>query len=365
MPRGLRIGQSSGTPYTWYPALDLSTIPFDVDEAAAPVTTRDVTVTTSSALQTEAATPGSRITIDANIGDTTVAPGGGSLTDIDVIIAAGRRCGRLAFNGNINRLRVRGPTVGTYSGGSIQGFGSGAGAVVHNDIILDGIGISYDYVGGLHPILPHDDVNRMAIHACRVRGGHCATYFTNVRHLIVTATSMTSGANPVDGSQVEVWSIRHDGEGPIVVVDSDIRSERTSGNSYHRVRSSPPVGTTNSKYFLVRGCTLLDLSNGLMAWANRIGVNNPGDRHHSVYFQNNTCYGQGADALDKMHPETTQNVAEVTGNTFYGIPSASSMSSSQSACEATTKTYSGNTHLTYTSPPAWGAAGDPTGLPLS
>lgn len=357
-------GGGGANPYTWYPSLDLDTIPFTVNEAAAPVTTIGNTNVTTAAGLEAAAVSGALITVTADIGDATIGGFGETRADIDIIINSGVRCGALTFQGNMARIRVRGPTLGTYSGGSIASWYSGYGAVTQSDFIIDGIGISFDRVGGQHPILPHDDVNRMAINACRVRGGHCATYFSNVRHLVVTNTSMSSGANPVDGSQVEVWTIRHDGEGPLVVYDCDLRSERTSGGSYHRVRSSPPVGTQTSKDMWVKNCTLVDLSNGLMLWAMRIGANGATDRHNSAYFINNTGYGQGTDFLDKMHPYATQTTAVVTGNTIYGIPSASSMTSSQGDCEAASITYSGQVHNSFTTPPAWGAAGDPTGLPL-
>ena len=118
-------------PYQWYPALDLNTVEFhraagawgpqkQVQTPAAPNTNRVVNVSTAAELITAARVPGTQIIVTSSITKNIAIAG--NIVDIDLVIPPGITIGTLSLGqynsaNVVNRVRIRGPTVGSYSGG--------------------------------------------------------------------------------------------------------------------------------------------------------------------------------------------------------------------------------------------------------
>lgn len=366
--------------YQWYPSLDLSQVPFHVgagawgpqesiETPAAPVTTRQVSVDTIAELETEAQTPGTEITVTASLGD--VALTAADVTDIDLIVNPGVRIDSIIYGhaftpATVTRFRIRGTTVGSYSGGVVVGL---RGLNTQQDVILDGFGISG---GGTSDaaLYPAGGTMRMAIVNCRLHTNHLATFFQDVSHLVIAGNSIASGGAIDPGGSVGRWGLRHDGQGPVLVYANDIRDLSDPGeNSYHRMRSSPRIGGSQ-KYVWVDTNRFVDLVEGKAVWAARVDGNGGTDKITGYWANNNECYLESAIPGDGYYLQAVDAYARATGCAFYGDFAEAHALNNEANTEASDADFTtGNSYNPTQAPPAWGSggkgSGDPTGLPLS
>ncbi len=324
------------------------------------ITAGQFTANSAAEVASLSATPGRRIIIGQNMGNVTVGGNGFTRSDIEIVLPPGIRIGEFVFEGNISRCAIVGPSAG-YSGGSMSKFRSGFGAVVQSDLLIRGIGISGTQQ---HIIEPHFGIDRMAIIDCRIRAGAAIAYMQDIRHLFVANTSGIAGVN---GGNNSTWGFRHDGQGPIVFVDCDLRTPFAPGvSAFHRIRSSPPIGdTTGIKHFYVDDSVFVDSGQATFIMANQIGSNGAGDVHASMIVRRVRTYSSGAGGNGTIFPFSVRNYAEVTGGQYFGRPSTADLASSESGSLATNRNFSNNQFLAYAGDPAWTAAGDPTALPLT
>lgn len=397
MPRGLRIGTaasgaysinaevgayllsgqdatllySGGDPYPLYTSFDRNEIEWHIGTSvgpqvplqapAAPVTNATIDVTSASEYNAAVAIGARVVRIMNAITVSGVTPA----NDTDVVVMPGVRVsGEVRFPGAWSRVRVRGPTIGVYSGGSIAKWASNATpGTPQTDLILDGIGISGDGGTDGYIIQPHFGMDRFAILNCRMHAVKAFAYMTSVRHLFVANTTGLCG---VGGPATVTWGFRHDDDGPIVFVDCDLRSAQAAGeDSYHLIRSKPPTGSVNEKHIYIKNCVGVEDGFAKFFWANFTDLSLGTDRHASMIVRNARTYS--ADTVGgngTIYPESVGVYAEVTGGEFYGRPAVGDLASSESGSLAATKNFSSNQFFAYAGRPSWGGR-DPTGLPLS
>jgi hypothetical protein len=370
----------SSDPHPLYAALDRNILPFHtasgawgasvpLESPATPVTTREVTVTNQADLITEALVPGTRVIVGYSSAADFVIQG--SITDLDLVIPPGRTLGvvtlgNYAAGAALTRVRVRGSTLGTYSGGSVVRLHFLADT--HSDIIMDGIGFrgeggcleSNFYIDGGAERL----VQRSAITNCRFHSTQAVALWYSDHCLIAGCTTSTGRhISPTEGER-ESWCWRCRGA-PFVYYDNDFR-----GTMFHRLRHGPRVNRSRGpEYFWAGYNTIKDLHEARILDATNLSSDNAGtDTMAGIWFVNNTVYaetGTGATAAEVAAQEVS-NYASITNNTFYGDITQTTLNSYSSASQATTKDFAtGNVYNAIQAVPAYGRAGDPEVLPLS
>jgi hypothetical protein len=369
-------------PYRWYPELCLDHIPFHtssgpwgpqqaIEAPDAPITTRHVSVDTVEEFERAAERPGTQITVNANLGDVQLAPNGGTLSDIDVVIPAEVRIDRLTvgwFNppAEVTRFRVRGPTVGQYSGGSVGPLKFQGN---QQDIIVDGIGISGEHPDGAgQPMFyPARETHRLAVvNVC----AHTGQLFSlgGGGHSVYAGNNVASGANPDPGGGTARWTIRAGHPGPVVVYASRLESLSKDGEpSYHRFRQSPRPDSAHM-YVWLSDNIYVDRSESRGVWGNRIGGNDPTDKLTAMWAINSDAYltgGSRGQSLEGYSMPAVQNYVRATGVNFYGSITLDDQQRNERSTEArdadlTTDT----TYNQWREPPAWDTPCDPTKLPL-
>lgn len=366
----------SSTLYPYYTALDLATIPFHTGSGGwgaqravvaptAPTTTSTSNATSLAALQTAVAVAGRWVTCTAGFT-------GGSLNTV----AAGVRIsvapgvlidGELIVNQATTNLQIDGTALTAGAGGQIRFLGIGGG--VSDDVIIGGLSITGDDTDDAHALQVFNGVRKCAIVNNRINAG-ASGYIGTGSDIVFAGNSINTGAGPGAGS-LEAWGIRESGDGPIIVFQNDIRCARTPGNpAYHRVRTAPNADT---QLIWVADNTFVDLSESRIYWVNTYsGHQPPLARAAGSWFLNNRVYGTGSGlSIDTGSggPGSTGSgdnnasavYSRVNGNTIYGTGfSAASIDIEGTGATDTDKT--GNTFNATAAAPAWGAAGDPTGL---
>lgn len=359
-------------PYIWYPALDKQLfLPHvssgvwgpqsTVKEAVAPSgTLTDVTASSVAEMEAHIYTPNRRITLTGDINGGVFNDG--NITDVDIIVPPGRifrNCFFGNFDGsrNTNRLRIRGSTVGSFSGGQIHQlrfFGSASSS----DLIIDGVSASGP--GGNAGALVTDiALNRMAITNVRAQcGGYF--YIGVSANLTVTGCSILTGVGTV--SQVEAWGIRcsHETTGNVLVYGCDIRSSTNRSNqAYHRFRCHPDPGLD---YVWVYGNTLIDRVQSRIFWIDAAAGSGTGDAR-AAWVQNNLIIAASADSSPPAIEGGDVGYAYAIDNDFRSTTFLSNSNISMSGTALTDKTSIANTYTTTLgSDPSWGGAGDPTGI---
>lgn len=368
--RLLAAANIGGDPYPLYPSFDRNEIEWHIgttvgpqvplQAAATPVTNDTIDVTTASGYNSAVAIGARVVRIMNNMTLGAVTPA----NDTDVVVMPGVRVsGEVRWTGAWSRCRVRGPTPGVYSGGSIAKWASNAApGTPQTDLIIDGIGISGDGGTDGYLIQPHFGMDRFAILNTRLHATKAFAYMTSVRHLFV---GNVSGLCGVGGPATVTWGFRHDDDGPIVFVDCDLRSAQVAGeSSYHLIRSKPPTGVPNVKHVYIKNCVGVENGFAKFFWANFTDLNIGTDRHASFICRSPRTYS--ADPIGgngTIYPESVGIYAEVTDGLFYGRPSVGDLASSESGSLAATKNFASNQHFAYAGNPTW--VNDPTGLPLS
>jgi hypothetical protein len=366
--RSAIIVSDSTDPYSLYPTLDLNTIPFHtaaggwgaqsaVEEPSTPVTTTQTSVGTWAAFESACLTPGTEITVTASISGVG-NPVSGSMTDIDIIVNPGVVInnpifGRFGQGDTITRVRMRGPTLGQYSGGQVHNarvFGLGT------DIIFTGIGmtgggankeVALESAGGL----AH---NRWAVTYCRGMTGN-SFFLGNVHNLVAAGNSIYSGADLTTVSpNDEAWNFRcTEGRGPVILYDNDMRNPR-----FHNVRYHPNNAALNQGYVWVASNLIVDLEEARIFWTGRASAGDSGNVLGS-WFLNNTIYAEDNDVIFTPDIEIEHcPYGRITGNVFYGDFDAGDIYTSTVADVVV----SSNTFNGSAAEPAWTRAGDPTGL---
>lgn len=362
----------SAQPYAHYANLDLAAVEFHnsagswgpqktVEAPEAPVTNRDVTVTNQTDLTTNARIPGSRITIGADINPNGMIVISGNIVDVDIIIPQGRILGHLVVGGynsadSINRFRIRGSTIGQYSGGLLSGvtyFGD------PGDLILDGIGIRDLIEAGGTQLAIHfgfspsgHTADRVAVVNCVIRTS-AAAVLGHVKQIVFAGNSIVSGdrTRAVNGS-LEGWGIRLE---PDVAI---FYGNRIEGTRYHRIRLHPRIENT-SRYGWISNNVFVDPNEARIIWAADLGPVNgrPASNMNAMIIKNNIIHAHSTCMPPSFEP-IASNYVQTSSNTFMGGFTSNSLTTlgqnfgMNLIGEATT-------FASWQLPPAWSAPGDP------
>lgn len=348
-------------PYRWYPALDLSRIPFHAGAGPwgprarilapePPVTTRNVRVTSAAEMAAEARIPGTQITVGAQfIGPVVMAY---DVTDLDIVVPPGHRIaqltvGRYAPASTTQRVRIRGTSPGTHSGGLVGSVFFGSATAT--DVILDGIDLNGDDGKGGNLMLQISrGAERVAIVNVRWNGVGPATIIRG-NNVVIAGNRMMSGARSRESNGYpEGWGIRAIGR--IVVYDN-----RIDGTRYHRVRIHPEAGPP--LYAWVANNTFVDPHEARIFSAfNASGATSY--RYAGVWAVCNRIYAHSTcmpPSFDGIHAD----YAMLTSNAFFGSFKQETQQMLQSQQGPGRDYVTGNTYSAWQAPPAWQSPGDP------
>lgn len=368
-----------GEPYSWYTALDKAVAPLTISEAAAPTgAMTDVTAANASELASHIYTPNRRITLTGNIGSSSFTAG--NIQDVDIIVPPGILWGATGgavtlgntSSATLTRVRIRGNTVGSYSGGqihAIQVYGAGS------DVILDGLGLTGPVTQGAVSFgsLETPYIQRAAITNCRINCGGYGIVNT-ASDLTITGCSIYTGNDlafpPTDD---EAYAIRNYfmADGNIVVYGCELRSNPGRATFAHsRFRCHPDPGIASiwagSNRFIDR------VENHIMWVDAEAGGGTSTALNTYVTYNEIISDGTGSAgsaSVPKLYG-TDQINAYIQNNIFKSSDFTSDTSIFMAGTIVTSKT--GNLYQSLpVSDPAWGAAlangitpgaGDPTGL---
>lgn len=378
-------GPPASDPYEWYPTLDLADIPFHNGSGgwgAQRAIVAPTAPTVSSFVNVDEAyvnalvgpdrtnynpTSGTRFTLTGNVtGDWTI---GGTITDIEIVIPSGISItGRLTISGTVNRLRIRGSTVGSHSGGTIShGINvNGSGASNLFDIIFDGIKLGSTDNAFEYNIVQSDVVTRWAIVNCQLKAAR-STFIGEAVDCVWAGNSMLAGVyssgqvvGGVDGGAQ--WGLRHGGRGPIVLFDNDIRGRR-----FHRFRAATESQPQAGMLIWVGSNTIVAEQEGKFT---QTGILSGSTHWLGSWCVNNNLHGYGGIAFDWER----SIYGRITGNNcFHDTLDAGYLAGRESATESYFTGLSissdhdyatGNTFNGWSRPSSWGGAGDPSGISL-
>lgn len=364
---GEEPGGECSDPYDWDDTLCLENIPFhtgsgawgdqvQITAPAAPVITSTATASTRSELASAVGTSGAQITITGDWDDSS-SEVVITQSDIEIIVPEGRTIGSLvmgSFGGaDVNRVRVRGSTLGEHSGGIVGKIWSNTGSDIHIDgIDLNGAdSIATDGQG----IQTSDGDTRWAVTNTRIHAaGWC--YLGSATHLVIAQTNCFHGARTrTQNGYAEGWGVRNGG-GPIVIWGS-----RIEGTRYHNLRVQPQAATDGQDYLWVGNTYLVNAyesANGWV-WAN---LGN-GETAEGTWFVDSFIFARYSSGCTPPGNFSAPNVAytDIATTEFYSSnPTPENIYSSN----ALHSTANGNTFSAYEAPPAWGGPGDPTAIPL-
>ena len=353
--------------YAHYPALNLNDIPWHtaaggwgpqvrLEAPALPVTTRSVTVNNRAEFNAAASIAGTRITIATGWPGNTLATI--NANDIDVIIPPGVSIGAIEFgvwprDYAISRVRIRGTTPGTHSGGRMGQYRDYARV---SDIIIDGIDLNgdspYTVQGnneGWIPFRIHS--NRVAVLNSRIISSD-STWLGSARHVVIANSNFYHAAST--RAQVGYpggYGIRNSA-GPVTIIDS-----RVQGTRYHNIRVSSE-GNSGELLYVGRS-TIVAMAEGRTSWMwNHINVNV--GRGQGAIMAGNSIYTYSAPGCPFGPEISSVNVdwSRVANNRFFGGGNAvfNSVTANGGGTE-------GNTFAALGSFPAWGGPGDPRQVP--
>lgn len=374
---------SSGSAYAPYPSLDLNTIPFHTGAGAwgaqqaiiaptPPTITREVTVTNAAALSTELRTPGTRVIVDfSTTADISVV---GSVVDAELVVPdtvslGNILIGRYLDTAQVTRLRVRGSTLGTLSGGNIAVLTLLSNNT--NNIHIDGIrfrsgnnkncGMNYTFYYGAGA--NEDIANYTAITNCQFHSEENCGYILS-NHLVIAGNCTSSGVNTdTTAGEDEAWCFRTRGA-PCVIYDNYLK-----GRKYHRFRIAPRINTSATQHCYVANNTMVDLNQGRISWFGFHSADNVAtDAITGAWFINNVVYAENQDgdtAISLEFPNVS-TYARVTGNTFYGDFSQGTLASEENIIDATDTDFTtGNAFNSIAAYPDYDRVGSPESLQLN
>lgn len=374
---GVFVSSGAATdPYPWYTSFDRNEVPWHVGAGAwgiqyplqaptGPTTDRPVSVSSTSAFETEAAVSGSQITITSGWSELTPVNVGAS--DIDIVIPSGVSIGPILCSSTHSRIRIRGSTPGSHSGGRM-----GQVRMDCSDLIVDGIDINgaSDFGSGESNQAFRIVGDRIAVVNCRaIAGGYLwlGAVGDEPQHVFFGNCNMFHGAaTRAAMGYLEGEGIRNHG-GPVTIVDT-----RIQGTRYHpiRVHSEGNAG----ELFYMKNSMLVAQAEGKLIWmwdtvptgglSLAQGAIIDGCTFYS--YQNATCGGGPAE----MSASDVQ-YSRVRNCTTYVAGASTSSQSYFDAQEAAGGGSPGdhdwsvnNTFSTFSSYPAWGGVGSPLDVPL-
>jgi hypothetical protein len=383
-------------PFEWYPALDLNTIPwhtasgdwgsqYTMPVAAAPTITASAAPTTFAGFVT-ACNAGGRfiriangVTIDCD-GD--ISSFNTTLSDLDIVIEPGGLLRDWSIGSlfgdlvTINRVRIRGTTVGSHSGGQLHNFdviGSGNASSRLYDCILDGI----DVTGGDATDSEATNAFKTQIRGARLNVVNCRFasggegYIGEMGDTIWCGNSFLTALTNPETVEDESWGTRitTNATGSHIFFENDMRAS-TGGRSdvFHRARFHP--GPEGSGHVWMQGNTFVDRIDGFMVACVANLESTAHGWYESFMTDSNRYYFESATNFSLISESAIYN--SFTNETFYGNASLTNtqigVSSTINPTDETppgintTKVTSGNTFNAGTTDPAWGGAGDPSGL---
>jgi hypothetical protein len=368
-PGGCVVAQPGA--YPWYPALDTSALPFSasgpwgqaerLQAPAAPSIVREVVVT-SAAQFNAAATSGTRVVIGADISETIDV----RASDVEVVVPRGRSIAGINLAGYpftpISRVRIRGSTPGTHSGGLVGKIWALARV---DDLIVDGLDLNGRNSSSSGPGQGIQSGNEASSRWAIVnnRGNFRGWAFLGtVRHIVFAGNNFKHAQSSRErNGYVEGWGIRNAG-GPIVLFRN-----RIEGTRYHAIRAQPtPNG--RSEYLFAAENTIVSLNEGRVAW---IWANlGNGERADGMWFRGNRVYTHVAAScgLGVSLEGLDVDYSRVSGNQFFGA-GASTFSDAMLVAQA--RGYpgdhdwsQGNSFSALGALPAWEGVGDPSTIPL-
>ncbi len=380
---GLTYTPASGAePYTWYTPLDKLTIPFHagavesgtqqvITEAQAPTGAMvDVTASSAAELISHIYTPNRRITITGNISGATC--NAADITDVDIIIPPGRVVSNLnlgnatlSLNRRITRLRIRGNTVGSYSGGQLHNlsvFGTAYASAAATDLIIDGI----DHTGPASGAFTlQGNLDRLAVTNVKAASGGYY-YLGTAGNPIFTNCSIITGLDTAAQNlpEEEAWGARfaHETKGNIIVYGCDIRSNPLRVvNSHARIRMHPDTGLN---YAWIKSNRFVEMVENWLCWVDAAAGGGTGDIR-AVWWDTNESITSGTGTshttFGLVGPDL--NYAYIQNSEFK---SDYILSGANLAMQGIINGTAGRSNLTFSgliaAPSTWLGPGDPSGL---
>lgn len=383
----LANGAGGTDPYIWFPALDLNTIPFHVaagawgshspiQEAAAPVTTSSGTAGTTTQFRDALLTPGTEVTLTDFITGASVSDSGAVIRDIDVIVPTGTgllgefstsnapSIGRYSgpSYSTIERLRFRGSTVGSFSGGQIHNI---TFLSDFSDVIFDGVQLSgpEGTNNSAAIVITGDDQgrqgSRIAIHNVRANCGG-GFYIGGTSDLIACNNAILTAQGTTD--PVDAWGFRQSGTGSHVFYGNDIRASTaragTTNNVYHRLRISPFIG---SRYYWVKNNVIVDRVEGRILIVDAEFGSGDGTLE-GAWFESNLVIASQVVTGNELRI-TDATYARIINNTIQSDVITSTANITLGAPVTDGDKTTGNVFESLPgSDPSWTAVGDPSGI---
>lgn len=289
-PRTDRVVDGDG-----YTAQDaLVGVPFDVDIAAAPVTTSSATVTNSTELAA-ALTSGTEITIDGSVGDLDM----NNVNNVDVILTSNADVRFVDIDYQCHHIRLRGENP---RDGEVKYIfvGNVSDPNAPSDIIFDGITQKHlNYEGGDYPRASNDFVaNRLVIINCDFEAREfCFRSFSSadsrLEHAIVGNNRMLDKGTslPFSGQSTNGEAcVRMQGVSRTVWADNQIQTYLPDDYQVFRVHAQP---TLDAEYVYV---ARNQFESG-WTWYSRSGDSNDTQEIRHVYHIDNEHYAEGSVGL--------------------------------------------------------------------
>jgi hypothetical protein len=383
------VAGGSSDPYPLYTSFNRNDVPWHTASGAwgasvpiqaptLPTTTRNVSVTSASQFETEAAVNGTRITITSGWSQLTNVAITGS--DIDVIINPGVTIGAVQlgsypYTDPMARIRLRGPTPGTKSGGMM---GQYRGYGLATDVVFDGINMNgaSDFGGGSglsgednQAFRPGGELRMAVMNCCVTAGGYLwlGGQGTAPSHVLIANCNMFHGAATRAAiGYPEGEGIRNHG-GPLIIVDS-----RIQGTRYHGVRMHSE-GNSGELFYMARS-TLVSQNEGKLMWLwntvptghTSLGQGAYIDNCDFYSYQNASC-GSGPAEIDASDVQYSRirNCRTYTAGTSTSSQSYFNSQAAAGGGSPGNHDWSvNNSFASYSSYPAWSSVGDPTALTL-
>lgn len=373
MARGLRIGYSTGggSPNLLYSALDMNRVPFHVaagaygaqlvfQNAAPPTISSSANASTVAELQAACSTPGTRVTLTANIVGGNIT---GDMTDIEVVVPNGILMNGTVFGtygppavGVHTRVRFTKATGDTIGGQlhAVQFYGQQG-----RDVIADGLQLSSGTADpGIPFYLAQDDLARVALLRNRMISA-VATYGYGCPHLLIAGNSAYHNANAA--TNLGDWGFRISSTGASIFFQNDVRVPDSTpfGEAYAPLRYHPRNGSA-LQYGWAAENTFVNLAEGrTFDCHDTLGTESYPNRIDGIWMLDSRFYV--ANGFTQLHTRNlggpTVSYFRINRNRVYG---STGPFSDGSAPDGNVDDNEYNASLGTV--PAWGAAGDPTGI---
>lgn len=363
-------GGGGGTdPNPLYSGLDMADVPFHngagawgaqlvFQTATLPSSLTDVNAANASELSTALALGNRRITLTANI--TSGSASGFNITNCEIVVPNGILLanfvlGTFLGSETFSQIRLT-KASGDSIGGQIHEFGIYGDTV--DDFIVDGLQLSSDATTAGPPIyLNAPNQQRHAFLRNRINSDH-AGYGYGCPHLLICGNSMFHDANNTD--DFGDWGYRISSPGASIFFENDTRGNRYAPLRFHpRDGSALQYAWAKSNIFVSHdpaGGRVIDTHDtaGSSSYPNNIDA---------LWSLNNTFYMDlsKVELATRADSSAAVDYVRKTGCTVYGSTGSFSSGGAADADVATGNTF----NATNPGEPAWGAAGDPTGIDTS